>query len=106
MQDLVCRLPRIYQPVEKRHAGIVRRWRSELRGRFSGGCRAATIAVFLGPLQPKVTSRFTFSPTAIMSASAFTFSNRLNLKRLIPYHYLASPNKGSTHTPRLPNTFS
>ena len=31
-----------------------------------------------------------------MSAPAFSFSDRLGLKRLIPCHSLTSPNKGST----------
>ena len=58
----------------------------------------ATYASRFGPLLPKVSTLFTFCPAAMSSASAFTFSNRLSLKRLKPCQSLASPNSGSTHT--------
>lgn len=68
---------------------------------FSGGRSAAAVASFFGPLGPKLTSRLTFCPEAIMRASAFTFSSPLSLNRLDPCHSLASPKSGSTHTARL-----
>jgi hypothetical protein len=90
------------QRVEKRHASIVRcRLGGWCGDGFSGGRRAATIAVFLGRPGPKAKSRFKFCPEAIIRASVLTFSSPLSLNLLDPCHSLASPNSGSTHTARL-----
>src|SRR5215210_3938534 len=99
--SLFTQVPRREQPVEKRDAWLVRCPRIGCGDGFSGGRRAATIAIFFGRLRPKAKSRLTFCPDAIMSASEFTFSSPLNLKRLDPCHSLASPKSGSTHTARL-----
>jgi hypothetical protein len=59
-----------------------------------------TCAVPFGSLIPRVNSRLTFCPEAIISASAFTFSSPLSLKRLKPCQSLASPKTGSTFCSR------
>ena len=69
------------------------------------GRRAFACANLLGPLPQNVSSRFTFWPAAITSASTFTRQSLLSLKRLMPCYSLASANIGSTHTLRLPNAF-
>ena len=57
---------RISQRVEKRYVRIVRCRRIGCGDGFSGGRRAATIAIFFGHPGPKVTSRFKFCPEAII----------------------------------------
>src|SRR5215210_7186234 len=99
-------LRRIYQPVEKRLAGLQRhlprclwtRW--NLRWLASDRRRAAACASLLGPLAPKARSRLTFCPEAIIRASEFTFSSHLSLNLLEWCHSLTSANSGSTHTAR------
>ena len=61
-----------------------------------GDRRAAAWAIFLGRRAPKVSSRLTFWPAAISSASALTFSRRLSLNLLIPCRSFASAKNGST----------
>jgi hypothetical protein len=60
----------------------------------------------LGFFSPKASSRLTFRPAAIKSASAFTFWSPLSLNCLILCQSLASLNNGSTHTLRLRRAFS
>src|SRR5215203_1351486 len=71
-----------------------------------GGRRAAVCAVLLGRRYPNVSSRFTFWPEAISSASALPLSRRLSLNLLMPWKSLASANRGSTHTRLLRKAFS
>jgi hypothetical protein len=67
-----------------------------LRRLASDHRRAATYAGLLGRLLPKVKSRMTFCPEAIIRTSAFTFSSRLSLNRLKPCQAPSKPSKSSS----------